>query len=262
MNDLSAAIRETLLTGDPREKVKATRKLVRDWRRGRLETGFSASMPDRPCWPQTLELLPPAQMPRRGGGGTDKTRTALWHAIAHIEFVAIDLALDIVGRFGAEMDDGFISDFLWVAADEAMHFWLIERKLRAMGSQYGHLPAHDGLWTAAFETRHDIAARLAVVPMVLEARGLDVTPAMLERVRAQGDENGARILQRILDDEIRHVRAGTTHFARISAQKMQIPEIYWKSLVGQYFRGPLKPPFNDSARLAAGLSRDAYTALA
>ncbi len=101
----------------------------------------------------------------------------------------------MAGRFGAGMGRAFVSDFLAVAADEAMHFALIERKLHTLGTQYGALPAHDGLWEAALETRHDVAARLAVVPMVLEARGLDVTPATLDRVVAQGDTRGARILQ-------------------------------------------------------------------
>ena len=262
MADLSTAIRDTLLTGDPYAKVMATRKLVRDWRSGSLGTGFSAEMPDRPLWPERLQLLHPAKMPRRGKGGSEKNRIALWHSLAHIEFVAIDLALDIVGRFGGEMDEEFIADFLLVAADEAMHFALIERKLATMGAAYGDLPAHEGLWSAAAETADDVAARLAIVPMVLEARGLDVTPATLERVRALGDENGAKILKRILDDEIRHVRAGSTHFARICEKRGKTAEIQWKLLVKRYFRGPLKPPFNDSARLAAGLSRDAYESLA
>ncbi len=260
--DLSQAIRATLLTGEPRAKVMATRKLVREWRSGRLVTGFSATMPDRPLWPQRLELLPPGRMPKRGRGVSQKNRIALWHSLAHIEFVAIDLALDMAGRFGAQRDDQFIADFLDVAADEAMHFALIERKLNRLGASYGDLPAHDGLWSAAHDTRHDLAARLAIVPMVLEARGLDVTPATLDRVRAQGDENGAKILERILDDEIRHVRVGSSHFARICRESGENAETRWKNLVRKFFRGGLKPPFNDSARLAAGLSRDAYGALA
>ncbi len=260
--DLSQAIREALLTGDPRAKVMATRKLVREWRMGKLATGFSATMPVRPVWPESLKLLPPNQMPKRGRGGSEKNRIALWHSLAHIEFVAIDLALDMVGRFGAQRDDQFIADFLDVAADEAMHFALIERKLHTLGAGYGDLPAHDGLWSAAHDTRHDLSARLAIVPMVLEARGLDVTPVTLERVREQGDENGAKILKRILDDEIRHVRAGSRHFARICSESSENVETKWKNLVREHFRGGLKPPFNDSARLAAGLSRAAYGALA
>lgn len=259
--DLSTAIRDALLTGDKREKVRKTRALVRRYRRGDLAASFSAEMPDRPNWPANLKVLAPGQMPKRGKGGNQKNRIALWHSLAHIEFVAIDLALDIVGRFGEEMGDAFIADFLGVAADEAMHFALIERHLASMGAQYGDLPVHDGLWQSASDTVHDVAARLAIVPMVLEARGLDVTPAVLDRVRSQGDSRGARILQRILDDEIRHVAAGSSHFDVWCSQNGKNTQDYWKLLVSTHFHGGLKPPFNDSARLAAGLSRDSYAGL-
>lgn len=262
MTDLSQAIRAALLTGDQRDKVMTTRALVRDWRKGRLTTGFSTPMPVFPAWPQALKILPPGQMPRRGKGGSARNRIALWHSLAHIEFVAIDLALDIVGRFGAEMGDVFIADFLSVAGDEAMHFALIERHLSSMGAAYGDLPVHDGLWQSAADTAHDVEARLAIVPMVLEARGLDVTPATLERVRSQGDSRGAKILQRILDDEIRHVSAGARHFDELCRRRSIGPKNHWKMLVKRYFRGTLKPPFNDSARLAAGLSRDLYAGIA
>ncbi len=198
MTSLAEAIRAALSTGEARAKVKAARALARGWRRGDLAWSFAAPMPDRPMWPEDLELLPATRMPKRGKGGSTRNALALWHSLAHIEFVAIDLALDMAGRFGAEMGREFVGDFLSVAADEAMHFALIERRLHRLGSRYGALPAHDGLWQAAFETRHDVAARLAVVPMVLEARGLDVTPAARDRLLALGDTAGARILQRIL----------------------------------------------------------------
>jgi uncharacterized ferritin-like protein (DUF455 family) len=143
-----------------------------------------------------------------------------------------------------------------------MHFVLLDRRLRALGSVYGALPAHDGLWDAADATRGDVAARLAVVPMVLEARGLDVTPAMIARLRTAGDRSGVRILERILDDEIRHVRFGATHFAALCARHGESPESRWKALVAEHFGGALKPPFNDSARTAAGLPRTFYAVLA
>lgn len=262
MTSLASAIRSALLTQEPRAKCFATRKLVRDWWQGKLVWQFDVSMPDRPTWPERPELLPPNQMPKRGKGGSERGRIALWHALAHIEFVAIDLALDIVGRFGEEMGREFADDFLSVAADEAMHHALLARKLGSLGSHYGELPAHAGLWEAAEETRHDVAARLAIVPMVLEARGLDVTPATLNRVRSQGDEHGTRILQRILDDEIRHVGFGTKHFVALAEARGESPQKAWKKLVERHFKGVLKPPFNDSARLAAGLSRDFYAAIA
>jgi uncharacterized ferritin-like protein (DUF455 family) len=261
-NSVASAIRAALLIGEAHDKVMAARKVARDWRLGRLDFAFDVAMPDRPAWPAALELLPPGEMPKRGRGGSEKKRIALWHSLAHIEFVAIDLALDMAGRFGAEMGRDFVSDFFAVAADEAMHFALIDRKLRSLGSHYGALPAHDGLWQSAHETRHDAAARLAVVPLVLEARGLDVTPATLDRVRGSGDEPGARILERILDDEIRHVGFGAKHFREASRTRDETPRELWQTLVRRHFRGALKPPFNDSARLAGGLPLDWYGGIA
>lgn len=262
MSSLSAAIRAALLTGEPRAKCFAARQVARDWRLGRLDFAFDTAMPEEPARPDAPELLPPNKMPKRGKFGSERGRVALWHSLAHIEFVAIDLALDMAGRFGGEMGEEFTSDFLSVAADEAMHFALIARKLETLGSHYGALPAHSGLWQAAHETRHDVAARLAVVPMVLEARGLDVTPATLERVEAAGDGQGVKILSRILDDEIRHVGFGAKHFKIVARKAGNRPESMWKDLVRRYFRGPIKPPFNDSARLASGLSREFYADVA
>jgi uncharacterized ferritin-like protein (DUF455 family) len=143
-----------------------------------------------------------------------------------------------------------------------MHFALLDRRLRALGSGYGALPAHDGLWEAAAKTADDPLARLAVVPMVLEARGLDVTPATVERFEASGDRRSAAILGRIYRDEIRHVAAGT-HWFRWACESQRIePVSHWQRLVGARFRGAVKPPFNDSARDEAGLSREYYAALA
>jgi len=261
-HSIATAIRAALLTGEARDKVMAARGVARDWRLGRLAFAFDAEMPECPEWPAGLQLLPPTEMPKRGRGGSERNRIALWHSLAHIEFVAIDLALDMAGRFGAEMGREFVTDFLSVAADEAMHFALIDRKLRLLGSHYGAFPAHDGLWQAAHETRGDVAARLAVVPMVLEARGLDVTPATLERVRRSGDESGGRILERILDDEIRHVAFGAKHFRETSLTRDETPRELWRNLVRRHFRGALKPPFNDSARLAGGLPLDWYSGIA
>jgi uncharacterized ferritin-like protein (DUF455 family) len=262
MASVSGAIRKALLTGEPRAKVMAARKIARDWRLGRLAARFDAAMPERPAAPPGLELRPPNGMPKRGRGGSSRNQIALWHSLAHIEFVAIDLALDMAGRFGGAMGQAFVADFLSVAADEAMHFAMIDRRLAALGSRYGALPAHDGLWEAAHATRHDVAARLAIVPMVLEARGLDVTPAMLARVRAAGDESGARILQRILNDEIRHVAIGARHFHETCRTRDEAARLIWQDLVKIHFRGALKPPFNDSARQSAGLSRSWYAAVA
>ena len=256
------AIRRALLAEDPYDKVRATRMVARDWRLGRLAFAFGAAMPDCPGRPATPELLPPNRMPKRGRGQSERGRIALWYALAHIEFVAIDLALDMAGRFGAAMGPDFVTDFLGVAADEAMHFALLARKLRTLGSHYGALPAHAGLWEAADQTRHDVAARLAIVPMVLEARGLDVTPGTLARVEGSGDSGGARILRRILDDEIRHVCCGVKHFTACAQRQDEDPARLWQTLVSRHFRGSVKPPFNDSARESAGLSRQFYAAVA
>ena len=231
-------------------------------RQGALAWEFDVAMPDQPAWPAAPELLPPGQMPKRRKGGSERGRIALWHSLAHIEFVAIDLALDMAGRFGSEMGREFVDDFLAVAADEAMHFALLARKLEQLGSHYGALPAHAGMWRAAEDTVDDLPGRLAVVPMVLEARGLDVTPATVERFEAQGDSASARILQRIFTDEIRHVLAGTTWFQSACSEQQLIPEKHWKTLVERHFRGQLKPPFNDSARSKAGLTRDYYLQVA
>ncbi len=156
----------------------------------------------------------------------------------------------------------FFDDWVAVAAEEAEHFSLLSARLAMLGSVYGDLPAHDGLWEAAEATAHDPLARLAIVPMVLEARGLDVTPATVERFEAAGDSRSAAILRRIYRDEIRHVRVGTKWFEKAceSRRIAAVPE--WKRLIATYFRGAIKPPFNDSARDEAGLSRDFYLGVA
>jgi uncharacterized ferritin-like protein (DUF455 family) len=183
------------------------------------------------------------------------------HALAHIEYGAIDLAFDMAGRFGANYPAAFIDDWFGVGADEAIHFALLDRRLRALGSSYGALPAHDGLWEAAEETADDVLGRLAVVPMALEARGLDVTPATVERFRAAGDERSAAILERIYRDEIRHVAVGTNWFRSTCESRNLAAVAEWKRLIGAHFRGVIKPPFNSSARDEAGLSRDFYEGL-
>jgi len=259
---LAAACRAVLLSADPLEKVKAARAAARAWRRGELTHGFDVAMPDVPARPERPELCAPSEMPKRGRGGSERGRIAMLHALAHIEFAAIDLAFDLVGRFGGAFPREFADDWLSVGADEAMHFALLDRRLRALGSFYGALPAHAGLWEAAAATAHDPLARLAVVPMVLEARGLDVTPATVERFAAAGDRPSAAILQRIYRDEIRHVRAGTKWFERACEWRRIGPVSEWQRLVALHFRGSVKPPFNDSARDEAGLSRDYYSGLA
>lgn len=262
MPTLGEAARAVLLTPDPHDKRRAARSLARAWRRGELEHRCDAPMPDQPAWPAEPELLAPHRMPRRGKGGSERARIALLHALAHIEFVAIDLAVDLVGRFGGQFPREFVDDWLGVAADEAMHFALLDRRLRQLGSHYGALPAHAGLWESAQDTADDVLARLAIVPMVLEARGLDVTPSTVDRFRAVGDEASAKILSRIYNDEIRHVSAGTVWFGqKCDEMGFNVVET-WQSLVKSRFRGSLKPPFNDSARHDAGLTQEFYAVIA
>ncbi|UZW55329.1 ferritin-like domain-containing protein [Sphingobium sp. JS3065] len=262
LEGVGAACAHVLLTPDPVPKLMAARAVARNWRLGRLAHRFDAAMPDRPARPEKPELLPPNQMPKRGKIGSDRARIAMLHALAHIEFVAIDLAFDLIGRFGAEFPPAFTDEWMRVGADEAMHFALLDRRLRQLGSFYGALPAHDGLWQAAGETAHDALARLAIVPMVLEARALDITPATIKRFEWAGDEASARMLRRIMTDEIRHVAAGTTWFGHATKRLGLDPANHYQILVKRHFRGALKPPFNDSARRQAGLTREFYTSLA
>jgi uncharacterized ferritin-like protein (DUF455 family) len=254
--------RGVLLAPDPFAKIKAARGAARDWRLGRLAWEFGAAMPDRPARPDRPELLSPGRMPKRGKGGSERGRIALLHALAHIEFVAIDLAFDLIGRFGAAFPRSFTDDWMQVGAEEAMHFAILQRRLHALGAHYGALPAHDGLWEAAEVTAHDPLARLAIVPMVLEARGLDVTPETVLRFEASGDEASAKLLRRIAKDEVRHVAAGVTWFAWAAGERNLDVQPTWQSLVKMHFRGKIKPPFNDSAREAAGLTQEFYAKLA
>ncbi|MDO6413835.1 ferritin-like domain-containing protein [Sphingomonas sp. BIUV-7] len=259
---LSAACRDVLLTADPRAKVMAARAAARGWHAGQLAHVFDVAMPARPARTGRPELLPPSHMPKRKKGGSLTNRIALLHAIAHIECVAIDLAVDLVGRFGGQFPRAFADDWMRVAAEEAMHFALIDRRLRALGAAYGDLPAHDGLWEAAEATAHDAGARLAVVPLVLEARGLDVTPQMIVRFDAVGDAVSSRILARILSDEIKHVATGMKWFESSARNAGREPAEQWRELVVRHFKGAIKAPFNDSARLAAGLTPEFYASLA
>jgi uncharacterized ferritin-like protein (DUF455 family) len=200
-------------------------------------------------------------MPKRRAGGSTASRVALLHALAHIELNAIDLAWDMVARFAAS-GAGFHDDWVRVAADEARHFTLLCGRLAAHGAAYGDLPAHDGLWQAAEATSGDLGARLAIVPMVFEARGLDVTPAMIQRLDATGDAESAAVLRVVLEDEVAHVAIGLRWFEAECAATASEPVAAWQALVRRYYRGALKRPFNDAARLAAGLGPAFYGPLA
>mgnify|MGYP001153582290 CR=1 FL=1 len=250
-----------LAATDPDDKIRLTRRLVSDWRAGALGRDGAAPVepigqPGRPPRPQ---LVPPRELVQRRLT-TAQGRAALIHAVTHIEFNAINLALDAVYRF-RDLPDDYYGDWLKVAEEEAYHFELLRERLRALGYDYGDFPAHNGLWEMAIDTAHDHLVRMALVPRVLEARGLDVTPGMLERLAAVGDLDTVERLKIILRDEVGHVAIGSRWFKYACAQRGLPPEPTFRELLGQYMRGRLKGPFNVDARMAAGFSAEELEAL-
>jgi uncharacterized ferritin-like protein (DUF455 family) len=214
--------------------------------------------PDRPARPNRPPLGPPRDVPRRRGMTRD-ARVALLHAIAHIELNAIDLAWDLLARFGNVLTRPLLDDWVRVAADEARHFVLCELRLGELGAAYGDHAAHDGLWLAAERTLADPLARLAVVPMLFEARGLDTTPATVARLEKGGDPETAAILAEIAEEEISHVRAGVRGFEHLCRARRLDPPATFRRLVGETgFAAVLKPPFNAAARARAGMGREYY----
>jgi uncharacterized ferritin-like protein (DUF455 family) len=251
-----------LRTADPAHKVALSRALAEAGRSGELPIGV-ATAPQRPDRPPRPLLLPARDMPKRRHFGSQAGRIALLHSLAHIEFNAIDLAWDIVARFsGLCLPRIFFDEWAGVAAEESEHFALLSARLIALGAAYGDLPAHDGLWQAAAATAHDLLARLAVVPLVLEARGLDVTPEMIGRLERAGDPESAAILTRIYRDEIGHVAVGIRWFEWLCRERGLDPKVVFHGRVRRYFAGALKPPFNRTAREAAGLPAGYYEPLA
>lgn len=259
-NSLADAAAQILATADPREKVRLSARTAEAWRAGRLPPGSAVNeLPDRPARPPLPLLRPANEVPRRRINTATRGRAALLHALAHIELNAIDLAWDIIARFASpELPRRFFADWVLVASEEARHFTLLSQRLSEMDAAYGDLPAHDGLWESAMATRHDLVARLAIVPLVLEARGLDVTPVMIAKLRAAGDDASAALLEIIYQDEIGHVRVGRRWFGFACAARGLEPEHAWQDYVATYFRGALKPPFNTQARDAAGIPQSWY----
>src|SRR5262249_53030545 len=222
-----------------------------------------AKPPPRPARPERPSLRPPKEMAKRRAFGSPAGRVALLHALAHIELNAIDLAWDLVARFaGEELPRAFFDDWVGVAGEETCHFELLAGRLAELGACYGDLPAHDGLWEAAAATADDLLARLAVVPLVLEARGLDVTPEMTARLERVGDIESAAILDRIYRDEIGHVAIGLRWFDTLCLAHGLDPAMVFQDRVRRFFKGDLKPPFNHQARATAGFPRSYYEPLA
>lgn len=261
---LADAARMVLMTPCPHDKAACSHAAADLWRNGKLSLKRSSpAMPDHPARPDAPKLTHPRYVPKRGFD-TPARRIALIHALAHIELNAIDLAWDIAGRFAADdnLPRAFCDDWIRVADEEATHFTLLCERLQSLGAAYGDLAAHDGLWQAAAATAHDLLARLAIVPLVLEARGLDVTPPMIERLKAAGDAETAAVLEIIYRDEKEHVASGFRWYRHLCAQRQLPLEPTFHLLVRKYFRGLFKPPFNDEARSAAGLSASFYQPLA
>ncbi|MCF4099836.1 ferritin-like domain-containing protein [Maritalea mediterranea] len=237
----------------------ARKWLKRQMGKGRYD---EQSLPEKPGRPEKPELLPPGQMPKRNLRSVEG-RKAHIHALAHIELGAVDLTWDLVARgCGHNLPRSFLDNWVQVGLEEAKHFRLLATRLEELDTFYGAYPAHDGLWQSCAETAHDLLARLAIIPLVLEARGLDITPVMIERTEAVGDLATAKILHTIYNDEKRHVAFGAKWFRYQCDVEHKQPVPTFQALVRQHFRGALKPPFNDKARAAAGLTPSFYKPIA
>ena len=249
-------IYQAIMEPDPARKCALSGQLVKDWgsqRLQRLDDGCieAIEIPGRPSRPQ---LVHARQVPKRSLA-TEQGRQVLLHSFAHIEFNAINLALDAAYRF-RQMPDAYVTDWLQVAAEEASHFSLIAEYLTELSSSYGAFEAHNGLWDMVCKTRHDVLHRMALVPRVMEARGLDVTPGMMGKFAQIGDQRSVAILQIIYQEEIGHVAIGNRWYHYCCQQRGLEPKKTFRQLVDDYFPGKLRGPFNWPARLAAGFEED------
>jgi uncharacterized ferritin-like protein (DUF455 family) len=259
---LFEASRQCLALSDPGAKCGAVADLWTAYRRGAvvLDPGCPVEPIGSPGRPKRPRLIDASRVPRRRLGSAGG-RAALVHAIAHIEFNAINLALDAVYRFRG-MPVAYYADWLSVAADEARHFRLLDGRMRSMDVAYGDLPAHNGLWEMAEKTADSCLVRMALVPRVLEARGLDVTPGMIDRLQAVEDHETVAVLQTILDEEVMHVAIGTRWFHYCCTQEGLDPDVTFLDLLETRYGGSLRGPFNLEARYRAGFSVDEMEALA
>ena len=253
-DNLFAQALSCLLLDNPQEKVNATLALQKGYLAGELNrdplsevTAIAvAGRPEKP------ELVDPRDVPRRNFSSL-KGRLTLVHAIAHIEFNAINLALDAVYRF-QQMPAQYYSDWCQVAAEEAQHFTMLSDYLQQHEMSYGDLCAHNGLWQMAVKTDADVLTRMALVPRVLEARGLDVTPSMIEKLKSTGDTPLISILQKIFNDEIGHVKIGSYWYKTLCKERGLEPEKTFLQLIEKYMEGAKFGPFETEARIAAGFS--------
>ena len=255
---LCAAALACLRERDPDRKVALTQRAAADWRAGglALEDPSPPEEVAEPGRPQRPELVAPRDLAKRSAKGAadgGQGRAALIHAVAHIEFNAINLAWDAVYRFRG-LPRAFYDDWVGVAAEEALHFGLMRDRLRTLGHEYGDFPAHDGLWSMARRTAADPLARMALIPRVLEARGLDVTPGMIARLRSAGDGETADCLEVILRDEVGHVAAGTRWFHFLCAERGLEAEDQYFELLARYLGGGGRGPLNLADRRRAGFT--------
>ena len=256
---LTDGIVDCITTQDATEKARKTRALIAEWRDGKITDIGDCPPPDRPGRLPFPELRPPRDVPKRRITGGIAGRVALIHAIAHIELNAIDLALDMACRFvDQRLPLDFYRDWLSVADDESRHFLMLNDRLALLDAHYGDLPAHDGLWQAAQETAHDLLGRLAIAPLVLEARGLDVTPNMIKLFEGSGEKKAVEYLNIIYSEEVSHVSYGSKWFNFLCGRNNLDPKLTFHQLVRTYFHTTLKPPFNEEKRADSGLPPDFY----
>ena len=261
MAELFQHLEAALLESSASRKCALTESLYRDWCKGKIAVDSeSAILPiDDPGRPSQPSLVDPRKL-RRRSVASECGRIIMLHAFAHIEFNAINIALDAVYRF-RDMPLQYVGDWLQVASEEAQHFQLLEQALQSRGSHYGAYPAHRGLWDMVCKTRHDALHRMALVPRVMEARGLDVTPTMIDKFQQVGDCAAVAILERIYRDEIGHVRIGD-HWYRVLCERRGVDaESTFRLLLNKYMDGPLRGPFNRAARIEAGFAEQEIIAL-
>ena len=261
MKSLFESTQKVLLSKDIKQKTQGTQKLKQDFEEGKLnhEKAFPIEGLIEAGYPPFLNFVAPKDLPRRRLG-SPLGKVALLHSLAHIEFNAINLALDAVYRF-QQMPSRYYADWLRVAADEARHFQLLQGRLIQLGGAYGEFPVHSGLWEMAENTAHDVLIRMALVPRVMEARGLDVTPGMISKLEEIKDSESAQILQLIWEEEIQHVSIGSHWFQYLCQKRNICPEITYLHLLNQYFSGRLRGPLHHEARLQAGFSESELATL-
>jgi uncharacterized ferritin-like protein (DUF455 family) len=259
---LYAAAADCLATADPAAKCAKTREVAAAYFAGGLRPEPDAPPPAPirfPGRPERPNLVHPKHLPKRGLGST-AGRAAFLHAVAHIELNAVDLAWDAVYRF-REFPPGFADDFVRTADDEARHYGLLAARMAELGHGYGDFDAHNGLWEMAEKTAHSALARMALVPRVLEARGLDVTPGLIERLRDVGDAESIAVLEVILREEVAHVAAGSRWFRWLCERDGLKPWPTFAGLVRAHANRAVQGPFNVEARRAAGFDEDEIAAL-